>query len=277
MLPKYFIKLFLYILSLIFFTEGSLASTHFQANRQKSIISQAQEETRLQNLRQSDSYIRIFSICSTAYDLNKLMYTTAAAKNLIDVLSFDRDEILKMTRHQSGLSPLLTNDLSSEGFFQATLDCQMTSEQRSSLIAQLIVLDLSGKILGGVSVFFLIKSVGSLMNQIRARSEWAFWGINTSGMMLALYQLIQKLKTPQETPSNSVSSDSSTEILEKNYDLSVVNQRTSDFKNLILSSLKKELAEIEIYIANGNENQKHVALDKKTELIQKINLLESMN
>ena len=120
-----------------------LTSSMAQASNQNryEYLLRKNQELDLKKLRSSDSYKRIFKICSTPLEFSKLQYVYAAASQVMSIATLDEDEINHLVESKYSLSQMLYKDLESKGFHQALRDCRYNSSQTSTLILSLLILE----------------------------------------------------------------------------------------------------------------------------------------
>lgn len=211
----------------------------------------AQEETQKQVIRQSESYKRLFKMCSTSGDLSRLIYVYGSVSQTVNLGLLNGSEVTRMLHDKSGLSAMLAYDLSQDGLFLATADCGMTQDQRDYFVMSLITLDLSGKLLGAAGVVGIYKATTSIMSFIRSKSVLAQRLISASGIAYGAFQFYRQLspesvKVYKQEHPEVLTEDS---ILD-HFNIEKIKDETAQLKMSVLASLDREILEIDQKLTN---------------------------
>lgn len=218
----------------------------------------AQEETQKQVIRQSESYKRLFKMCSTSGDLSRLIYVYGSVSQTVNLGLLNGSEVTRMLHDKSGLSAMLAYDLSQDGLFLATADCGMTQDQRDYFVMSLITLDLSGKLLGAAGVVGIYKATTAIMSFIRSKSVLAQRLISASGIAYGAFQFYRQLspesvKVYKQEHPEVLTEDS---ILD-HFNIEKIKEETSQLKISVLASLDREIFEIDQKLANLELSSQH--------------------
>ncbi len=170
-------------------------NTSLAATPEKNFAAQAwaRNQSVLQTQRASRTYKRIYNICSQGLELSKLRYVYESANQVKEILSFNEEIFQKMKYRHSIISPALADDLNNPSFFVAMADCGFSEHERNLFVANLLVLDVSGKLLAISGTLKLGQIIGQALTLLRARSPIAFWGISAASVTQSAIQLWNKV------------------------------------------------------------------------------------
>jgi len=225
-------------------------------------------------VRALESYKRIYKICSRSLEITKLQYAKAAAAQVLALSSGSESEIKHIIENKKSISQLLYNDLESEGFFQAIQDCRYTPKQTRALILSLIILDTSGKILGGVGVITFFKVVAKAVKFIKYRYRKLYYGLIATGIGVTIYDLYKRL-FKNETIAHFEDSDSHTLITSIEDLKDVVNdqEEVDDLANLSMKIISSHRSKVSaLYKKLDNDDLSTQDTSKIEERIRKLNM-----
>lgn len=259
--------MFTLILLNLFFSLNCLASS-FNTSATK-YLTEKKVEIRIQNIRLSKSYERIYEICSNTIELTKLRYTIAAAEQVGSLAFGSVDEIIHILKTKQGLSSLLLEDLYSDGFAQAIKDCRYSKEQTNILVISLIILDSSGKLLGGIGVFKLFKVLTKYLQIIKRRSIKTYYALMTAGFTSTAYHFYKSTFEEEVlTGTGSVINEA------KDLELIINEGQTADdhlddFEYMVLNRLKNKLEDLLFLLENDQlSNQETVSIQNEIEEVR---------
>lgn len=239
---------FVLIFTLLLISGGAGASPENKVDAYMYLINQY-EKVELNRLRGLDSYKRIYSICSTPLEFSKLQYVYSSASQVMSLATGSEVELNHISKSHKGISRLLYEDLESQGFHQAIKDCKYSLNQTKMLIASLLILDSSGKLLGTVGVIFSFRFARKILGAIKKKSLSLYYGVIASGVAGSFYEVFNKFRP--ETVDDSSSTDiliTSVEDLEHLYDEGVDNNDIEEFSLLIIKQLESKIKRLELIL-----------------------------
>ncbi len=164
----------------------------------------ARERSRLSILRQSNTYKRVFNICSTAYDLSKSVYAKAAAKEAAQMLLMNVETWEDKLVQNYTVSELLENDLTHEGFHLAMQDCGYNEGREKLFVINLLALDVFGKLGGvGLSAWVFTKVIYKLSRFFFARFPKTLLGVSLASVAIVSKEHWDKYESPANDQSTT--------------------------------------------------------------------------
>ncbi|MDG0817715.1 hypothetical protein [Bdellovibrio svalbardensis] len=235
---------------------SSMAASTEEVRQAVLMRQKALEMTRLQNLRVTDTYQRIFKICSVGLEYSKLAYVYESVKQTVNLGSFDTNEYNRIFANKLGISSMLAHDLRHDAFFVATNDCRLTQDQRDYFVMSLITLDLSGKLLGAVGVYGVFKASSAAYKTLRELSKTAFYALTSSGAVLAVFNFYQQLTgDAQNSEPTEEQAQSTKEQIQQHFDLNGLQSETLDIQQQVLQILNAERASLLEQLAQDPANE----------------------
>ncbi len=237
----------IFIFVTLAFQSVSAEERHAPSLKAESIryLIKTKENIRLQGLRETDVYKRIYKICSkSGIRFGQLKYTIDGIKQVFSISN--PQELNRVLFSREKLSRELTEDLNHPAFYQVMSDCGYTVEQSGMFVLALISADLSGKLIGTIGMITFFKKLGSSLKIIKTKSPSLYYAIVGSSIISSTYAYfrphLEKNKSSTGEQNVTIASESD---LEKHFPKEVTNSKVlnsdNDSKALTLKALKLKI------------------------------------
>jgi len=238
---------FLFILALSFVAKAR-ETTAFE------IRAKAQSEVYKEKVRQSESYQRLYPMCSEAFDLKRLIYVYSSASQVMNLASLNTSEYQNISSSGSGVSSLLNKDLNSEALFVAFEDCGLSGKDRDYFIMSLLTLDISGKLLGASGAIGIYKVSKKVFSMLYKKNPFLTRLLAGTAIGSNIYYLMNSEAAHKDSGSSQkIKVDE--QVAAQRYDLTDHKKAVEDLKQSVLVILNNEISDIDIQISKLDSSQ----------------------